>query len=648
MHSDKQFQQIVLLGDVRLIEVTQRYFLPTAGQHRFAPKDELERIVQDEEATNLLVVVLLAAFDADLLLSVDDLCTRFEVRWVSCHFAQGQAWLGPAVAPLHSTTYRDVVQRRLCAARDLAVHRALTSPVAGDVLPPHSELVWTFALLWREITRWTQGHACRLLNAELQANVHQLTVQRYPVLPLPGQQRTLQWHADTDDALVNERTGIILHLAPVAHHLSVPASLCTVQAHLPCLQRHDLMWYNVSTSLGSSFDGIAAAQRSAIGEAIERYCMNYLAGAEPIKASYAQLRRRGENALDPERLVLFSETIYATPGCPFVRFTAETEVYWVQGSSLTHGRPVWLPLSLVYTHWQVAPYADQPLVNNTHYPGVAAGRSLEQALVAGIEELIERDSMMVWWMNRQPLPALSLTPELEALWQGAPMQHGQRAWAISISNEFSIPVIAGVVEQTHEQLLTIGFACRPDPTEATRKAWAEALTLQERSRDLNMSTSTLRQELAGEGMATILKPWRADRAYMDAYRSDFRDLTHTVQAEQFYLDPRAIERVRPWVDVLATVPIDAIPTLPDRTLASYQHRLEHHGYEVFFTDLTTPDVRALGWSVVRVLIPGLVPESPAAFPYTGRGRIQQAACRLGWRTTPLAEGDLNYMPVPYA
>jgi ribosomal protein S12 methylthiotransferase accessory factor len=528
------------------------------------------------------------------------------------------------------------------------MHHMLTSPVASAVLPPHSELVWTLALLWNEITSWTQGQACRLCSAELGADPQLLTVQRYPVLPLPGQQRRLQWPAETDDALVNERAGIILHLAPVEHHPSVPARLYSVQAHLPSMQRHDPTWYNVSTSLGSSFDSVETAQHSAIGEAIERYCMNYLAGVDPNRASYGQLVRRGEHVLDPERLVLFSDTMYETPGFPFVRFTQETEVYWVRGTLLGNDQPAWLPLSLVYTHWRIEPYADQPLVNNTHYPGVAAGRTLEQALVAGIEELIERDSMMVWWMNRQPLPALRLTPELQTLWQGAPTELGQRAWAISIPNEFNIPVIAGVVEQTHEQFLTIGFACRPDAAQATRKAWAEALTLQERSRDLNTPTSALRQELEAEGAASLLKPWRSDRSYMDAYRSDFRDCTHIVHAEQFYLDPRAIEWVRPWVDVPASMPIDAVPTLPDRTLASYQRRLAEQGYEVFYADLSTPDVRGLGWRVVRVLIPGLVPEFPAAFPQTGCGRIEQAGCRLGWRTTPFAEAELNYMPIPYA
>ncbi|MCG8352682.1 MAG: YcaO-like family protein [Chloroflexales bacterium] len=643
--------------------------MQSIGQVTAVDIGRLDAVLRTNAPAERLVVALLTALDIDVLLMIDDLCLQHNVRWVSCHFEQSVAWLGPAVAPPYTATYRDVLQRRCCAAQDLALHQALlANTTTSGILPPYSELVWLFALLYSEITRWIAGDSHRLINAELRTDPQTLTIARYPVLPLPRHQAALQtcqvWRkakirasqcvtgATPDrscyESLINERAGVILHLAPVKHHPSVPAALCTVQAYLPRMQRYDTRWYNVTTSLGSSFDGMEAARRSATGEAVERYCMNYLAAAQPIRANYHQLLRRGDDALDPEHLILFSDTIYDTPGCPFVRFTRETEVYWVQGRSLTHKRTAWLPLSFIYTHWQVEPYTNQPMVNATHYPGVAAGRSLEQALVAGIEELIERDSMMVWWLNRQPLPAVGLTPELRALWSDAPTEHGQRAWAIPLTNEFGMPVIAGVVEQTQEQLLTIGFACRPDPYEATRKAWAEALTLQERSRDLNAPTSALRRELAMEGAASVIKPWRADRAYMDDYRTDFRDLTHTVCAEQFYLDPRAIERVRPWVDVPAGTTFDAIPAPPDRTLATYQRRLAAQGYEVFYYDLTTSDIRLAGWHVVRVLIPGFIPEFPAAFPHTGGGRAQRAAVRLGWRNTPLAETELNTMPLPYA
>jgi ribosomal protein S12 methylthiotransferase accessory factor len=80
----------------------------------------------------------------------------------------------------------------------------------------------------------------------------------------------------------------------------------------------------------------------------------------------------------------------------------------------------------------------------------------------------------------------------------------------------------------------------------------------------------------------------------------------------------------------------------------YRRIVEARGYEILYTDVTTPDVALTGISVVRVTIPGLVPNFPAAFPFLGRRRIQQASVDLGWRRTALAEDELNYAPLPHA
>lgn len=318
-------------------------------------------------------------------------------------------------------------------------------------------------------------------------------------------------------------------------------------------------------------------------------------------------------------------------------------VRWVRGFSLTKNCPAWLPLSLVCVNYLSGEFKNDPVTNYLQFSGIAAGATIEAALVSAIEELIERDATTVWWMNRHPLPSLKLPAFLEALWEGAPRQAGQRAWLIYIENEFDIPVIAGVLENTNEHYLNIGFAARPDPVSAGLKAWTEALTLQEGSRDLALADSLIRQAMEWGLTAYVdLKPWRADRRYLDDYRADFRDVSDLMCQQQIFLDPRAIEAVRPWVDTPATRPMESVPCLSDRTLATYQGRIESRGFEIFFVELTTPDVALTGLRVVRVLIPGLAPNFPAAFPTVGGGRIQQTAVRLGWRTTPLAEDELNY------
>jgi len=75
-------------------------------------------------------------------------------------------------------------------------------------------------------------------------------------------------------------------------------------------------------------------------------------------------------------------------------------------------------MSMVYSHWRHGEFSDGPPTHGMYYPGIAAGPTLEATLLSGIEELIERDTTMIWWLNRQPLPAVALTPELENLWAG--------------------------------------------------------------------------------------------------------------------------------------------------------------------------------------------------------------------------------------
>ncbi len=316
---------------------------------------------------------------------------------------------------------------------------------------------------------------------------------------------------------------------------------------------------------------------------------------------------------------------------------------------MTRERPAWVPASLVYVNWYTGSHESEPPTNFMIYPGIAAGVNLDAALANGMEEIVERDATMVWWTNHQPLSAVHPTSKLAALWEGKPTESGQRAWLIHLDNKFDIPVMAGVVEHVEERLFNIGFASRPDPQEAALKAWTEALTLQEGSRDLLDPRGLYRQAVEwGEIKGDYMKPWREDRAYLDSYRPDFRDVNDLMCQQQVFLDPRAREVVRPSVDVEPARSFDELPKLENRSSSTYRSRLESRGYEVFYVDITTPDVELAGMKVVRVLVPGLAPNFPSAFPFLGKERIRQAPIELGWRKTPLKEEELNYFPLPHA
>lgn len=647
--------RLLLIGDPHLLSLAQDLHLTTRfASVEVATLQTLAEIMKEKQNLSTIIVALRETFDQTFLLSLNDICYTHQIQWTQFHIDQGRGWLGPAIIPGQTSDYQDVLGRRLIAAENVEVFRALTSPTlhGQSYLPPMTEIVWMLAFLFTDIERWAAGASTQTLCFEVEMDPIAFTTTSHPVLPLPHRQTS----SKIFDYLVQEgrqfiyddRTGIVTHLQKLEHHPSIPTQLTTVQSHIADVNRI-YPWANNTVCSGSTFGDVQSARNAAVGEGLERYCGNWVQHVKVTQASYNELRDRGEYALDPQQMILYSEQQYHAPGFPFVPFTHDLRVHWVAGWSLTANKPAWVPASFVYVNWYTGDYKDELPTNNLFYPGLAAGPTLEFAIASALEEIIERHATMVWWMNRQPLPAVSLTPELAALWKGKPQELGQRAWLIHLDNEFNVPVMAGIVENVQECLFNIGFAARPDPIQAALKAWTEALTLQEGSRDLLEPEGLYRQAVVeGKLNGRAMKPWRADRTYLDDYDAEFHDISDLMCQQQVYLDPRALEVVRPWLDMNATRTFDELPRLTDRSEASYRSILEAHGYEIFYVDVTTPDVALTKMRVVRVVIPNMVPNFPAAFPFLGKGRIQNAAVELGWRSTPLTEDELNYFPLPHA
>lgn len=640
--------RLVALLDGRL----RTRVVSASGQPALAP----ERLLAGADAELEPVVVLVRErLDAPWLTAVDEFLGGRGVRWSQLHLQHGHGFLGPAIEPGRTADYRDLLARRRCAVDDTEVFDALLAPSVGAAyLPPPAELAWMLAAYAADLERWIAGAGCRSLSAEVQADPVAMTLTQHWVLPLPDRappgELVTSGPLGSTDLLLGERTGIIQRARTIAHHESLPAGLCTVQTHNANMGRVDPEWANDVICGGSTFGDPAQARASSIGESIERYCGNYMGQATLRWASFDELTAAGEEAIDPQTLVLYSERLYDEPGCPFVRFTRDLEVRWVLGAAVADGRPVWLPVTIVFVNWLAAELERRhPLTNYMNFCGVTAGRTMDEAIVSGIEELVERDATMIWWSNAQRLPGVIASADLAGLWDRRSMAAGQRPSLIHLDNEFEIPVMAGVVHNDRDGWLNIGFAARPTPEAAAAKAWTEALTLQEGSRDLNEKDSLIRQAIDwGFAAYQGLKEWRADRRYLDSYRPDFRDCADLMCQQQIFLDPRAVEQVAPYADTDPERDLADLPRLPDRRLATYRERLEGRGFEVFHVDLTTRDVAAAGLCATRVVVPGLVPNWPAAFPMFGGGRVQRVPVDLGWRTDALGEGELNLWPLPHA
>lgn len=461
------------------------------------------------------------------------------------------------------------------------------------------------------------------------------------------------------DRLVDPRFGVVLRLHPKQLETDEPTALMSFHGSVNNSRKLG-QWYGDRISLGTSFNNPLAARRAAIGEAVERYCGNFVPDTLR-KASYDELRAKGEQAVDPEELLLYSDRQYEAKGFPFVRFTRDLEVYWAPGRELSTGEPAWVPASLVYPNYFVDALAYEPKTNFVNLSGIAAGAGREDAERSALEEVIERDAVTVWWISGSPPRLLDLDsdPRVTAAMMPAdrddplPIQYQ----LFAVPNVFGAPVIGALLRDPKHDIVTIGVATRADPVAGALKSLAEAVHLRGYSRELLTENGRIWQMME-EGLLDrrVYKTYRRDRRYMDDYRKDFHDVVDLGCHAQIYLDPRMQEYLERFDTALSQTggepePISAVAAIPEKERsdlrAFYLRRLQDEGIKAYSVDVTTPDVESVGLSVVRVIAPGLYGNAPAAFPHLAGRRLYEDPVRLGLLPKAPTEDEIVIAPIPH-
>jgi ribosomal protein S12 methylthiotransferase accessory factor len=363
-------------------------------------------------------------------------------------------------------------------------------------------------------------------------------------------------------------------------------------------------------SLGKGRSEIQA-RASAMGEALERYCTQSFGHEPRLRAAYADIRA---DAVHPQALNPFSDSQYDTreqwagraeTGRVPYRFEESTPIDWTPAWSLTHGRWKFVPSACVYYR-----YSEEGGGRFAHGDsnGVAAGNCVEEAVMQGLFELVERDGVGLWWYNRLRRPALDLPTfgSAFAMEAAAGLQRcGRSLHVLDLTTDARIPTFAAVglpVKPEGDPLL--GFGAHLDARIALDRAVAEL----------------------GQGwlLAHHLRPYTI-----------YRKVTGRALGMEPFLRPD---------DDAPSVPLDAFPQCATPDLLSdivlCVSRLEGLGVEVLVADLTRPET---GLSVVRVMAPGLV----HFWPRFGAVRLYDVPVRLGWLDAPRGESALNLVPFPF-
>jgi ribosomal protein S12 methylthiotransferase accessory factor len=187
---------------------------------------------------------------------------------------------------------------------------------------------------------------------------------------------------------------------------------------------------------------------------------------------------------------------------------------------------------------------------------------------------------------------------------------------LEFPNELGALVVGALVRDEETGYLTLGVACGSEPVAALRKALAEALQLQRFVAAYDDPEGGYMRAARCDG--SPLAAWRADRRYASSYRSDLRDVVDYGCHLQLYLDPVVQARFE---EELASRLVGEV-SCSELTVGGGLD-----GFRPVSVDVTTPDVRAAGLCVVRVVVPGLYSNAAAGLPFLG-GRLSGARVSL--------------------
>lgn len=345
------------------------------------------------------------------------------------------------------------------------------------------------------------------------------------------------------------------------------------------------------------------ARTSALCEALERYSGVFRGDEWRERAAYGDL---GGRAVRPDNCLNFSASQYegrddwnrrnsAADRVP-MPFDEGREVEWSRAWSLTDKRFKYVPTA--YCFYGYALPADHDFCR-ADSNGNAAGNTLEEAILHGFLELLERDCTAMWWYNRAPRPAVNLDafglPYFKVLHEHYRALR-RDLWVLDITNDFGIPAFAALSASRRKARrdFILGLGAHLDPAVALARALTEM-------------NQFLPGALSGRG-GRVFVPGGADVTFL------LPDSKAGAKGPDDF--PRlATDDFRE--DVLTCVRL-----------------ARERGLETLVLDQTRADV---GLPVVKVLVPGLR-HFRARF---GEGRLYDVPVELGWVGERLTEGQLN-------
>lgn len=379
---------------------------------------------------------------------------------------------------------------------------------------------------------------------------------------------------------------------------------------------------NASSGKGASE---AQAKASALCEALERYSGEAHGQEVRIPGSYrAMLAGHGNAVIHPNAVMHYSDRQYADRKLWNDRkskfnvvpdpLDEDAEIDWTPIWSLTEERHKYLPTQLLYFKAKAGTSSDA-FYSVGCSNGNASGNTLEEAVLQGFFELVERDAVALWWYNMLRMPGVDLDSFGESWFRELRTHYGtlgRDLWALDITTDLGIPAFAAfsALREGEQEQILFGLGCHLDPRIALQRALAE----------MNQ-------------MLGIADSKEVDGTKRIEDQEVLSWLTRATRANQPYVVPDPAVQLRKRSDYSLQHSGELL-----LDIETCRKRVEGLGMEMLVLDQTRADI---GMPVAKVVVPGL----RHFWARFGPGRLYEVPVTMGWLPKPREESELNPIPI---
>lgn len=608
------------------------------------PAVDLVLVLKDEESSSYF-------YEAEQVLRIRG------IPWLCAYVSLGEGIIGPLIVPGTPGCFKCAEARlSLAGSNRTEVQDLLMRLVSDDYIPPHTAEIsdpgasYMAHIIAAETDKVLQGDKANTEEHLYLINLNHLSSTIHYVMPLGscavcGQlpddsaelaelslQESLKQSnsyrcrktSDLKKVLLRDywdrRTGIFND-----KKWGLDSIFASVGVNLP------LGYYDEVT--GGHSHSYADSELAGILEGLERFCGVTPRGKQTVvRDTYSHLKAA---ALDPSTVGLHAEEQYEHSDFPFNPYDPESPMEWVWGYSFQQERPILIPKLLAYYSLNDG----EGFVYETSN-GCAVGGSLEEAILYGILEVVERDSFLLTWYAGLQVPQLdyisSGDSELILMIQRLKAVTGYEVSIYNTTMENGIPSIWALAKGGSKDGVNLLCAAGAhlDPIRAAKSAI---------------------HELAGM-IPTAEKRLKERRSEAEAMFDDSFLVEHMADHSLLYSLPQAEERlhflldegnpVRTFAEEFRPLTWQEDLTEDLKQILQVFRRLQ---MDVIVVDQSSSETLRNGLRCVKVLIPGML---PMTFGHhltrlIGLNRVLEVPMKLGYTTRRLTPQELNPYPHPF-